>query len=71
MFVESFSVVVNNIYNHGIDCDLITDRQRALDCIGQQHFSNPLPLSSVANRQSADQSGGHWMLRQLPSQLFR
>jgi hypothetical protein len=29
--------------------------------VGQQHFSNALSLSSDANRQSADQSGGHWI----------
>jgi len=69
LFVKSFGVFVNSIYNYGIDCDLITDRQRAFDCIGQQHFSNPLPLSSIANRQSADQSSGHWMLRQLLQEL--
>ena len=71
LLIKISGVAANGIYNHGIDCDLVTDGQGSLNGIYQQHFANSVSTGIFADGQSSNQSSRNRMLWQLSGQLFR
>ena len=62
LLIEPDGVLINGIYNHSVNCNLIADSQNTLDRIGQKHF---ILLSGMANSQPADQGARDGVLRQF------
>ena len=65
--VEGLCLLVDGVHDHGVDRDIVANRQGSFNRVGQEHLANSLALRRNVYGQSANESSRY----RVPGQFLR